>query len=80
MNADVAVIVLGLAILAILAILVGKTVDRQARDEAWRRIAAERRRNSERRRDLDDTRPPCSNPDCPLRGTDEPPPPDDSPR
>ncbi len=44
------VIVGGLALLVIIAVLLGvPLVDRESRRQAWRRIAAERRRNDEQR-------------------------------
>lgn len=70
---NVAVIALGLVALVVLATMVGKAGDSRARDRAWRRIAIERRRNWEQRRDLDIALP-CSNPNCPFRKFDEQPP------
>lgn len=48
------VIVLGVAVLLVIAIIIGVAVDRQSRDRAWRRIAYERRRNWEERHALSD--------------------------
>ena len=44
----------GLAAMVVLAVVIGRAIDRQARDEAWARIADSRRRNTERARELDE--------------------------
>lgn len=61
---DLAVLALGLAVLATLAMVIGSAADRRARDRAWRRIAAARRRDHEQRCS-DDTTGRCPHPDCP---------------
>jgi hypothetical protein len=43
----------GLGVLVALATLIGVSLDRQARDGAWTRIAAARRVNAEVKRDLE---------------------------
>lgn len=58
----------GLALLVIIAVLTGVSlVDRESRRHAWRRIAAERRRNHEQRQWLRDAahRTPCAR--CPYQ-------------
>ena len=41
----------GFACLVVLALLVGRALDRQAREDAWHRIATSRRTNFEQRRE-----------------------------
>jgi hypothetical protein len=67
---DVGVVVVGLAVLLLLAVAVGlrKQDEGLARERAWREIAEERRRNWEERRHLEDLRTDlelCR--DCPYR-------------
>lgn len=64
---NVTIIVLGVAVLVVIAITIGRVADRQARDEAWRRIARERRDIWEQRQALS-AGPACQNPDCPYWG------------
>lgn len=44
---------IALGILALLGVLIGRTLDRQAQEAAWRRIASARRDNADRARELD---------------------------
>lgn len=67
MITNLAALALGLAVLATLAMVIGGAADRRARDRAWRRIAAARRRNNEQRCSADTTGP-CPHPDCPRTG------------
>jgi len=62
---DLTVIVLGVVVLVVIAIIIGRAADRQSRAAAWRRIARERRRNWEQRQALSDG-PSCRNPNCPY--------------
>jgi hypothetical protein len=66
MITNLTVLALGLAVLATLAMVIGDAVDQRARDRAWRRIAAARRRNHEQRCGAD-TAGRCPHPDCPHR-------------
>lgn len=60
----VTVIVVGLAVLVLLSVLAG-LADRQSQDNAWRRIAGERRKLWEERHGSDPWT--CPIPRCPLR-------------
>ncbi len=66
MITNLAVLALGLAVLATLAMVIGDAADRRAQDRAWRRIAAARRRVHEQRCGADTTGR-CFHPDCPHR-------------
>ena len=66
MITNLAVLALGIAVLATLALVFGSAADRRAQDRAWRRIAAARRRNHEQRCSADSTGR-CTHPDCPHR-------------
>lgn len=70
---NIIVILIGLAGLVILAIIIGTMADRQSRQQAWRRIAVERRRNHEHHRDLRELITRCRKADCPLRTALDPP-------
>ena len=61
------VIIGGSAVLVLLAIAIGLLSDRQSREQAWRRIATERRRNWENRQAITSIVRRCRVPDCPLR-------------
>ncbi|HEY0816194.1 MAG TPA: hypothetical protein VGE11_23205, partial [Pseudonocardia sp.] len=64
---DLATVVLpGLVVLGALAWVIGR-VDADARDGAWRRIAAARRHLHEQERDLWECLTGDACPDCPLR-------------
>lgn len=73
----------GLVALVVLAITIGVASDRQSREQAWRRIAAERRRNWETRQAMARLARRCRKSDCPLRELIDQPsnpvPPDDAP-
>jgi hypothetical protein len=67
-------VIIGLLALVILAITVGTTTaDRRSQEQAWRRIAAERRGVREHRQDLQQLLTRCRTPDCPLRALLDPP-------
>jgi hypothetical protein len=70
----ISLIIVGLVSLVMLAITIGATADQQAQTQAWRHIAVERRRNQQRRRDLEELLTRCPKADCPLRSVLEPPP------
>ena len=71
-----AVIGVGLVALVILASAIGVASGQQSRNQAWRRIAAERRLNWENRQRLERLVRSCRRPDCPLRELFDPPPED----
>jgi hypothetical protein len=67
---DYTFVIVGVLVLIALAVAVGfaRAADGSARGDAWRRIAAERRRNWEHRqwiREAADVANPCR--DCPFR-------------
>lgn len=66
MITNLAVLALGIAVLATLAMVIGSAADRRAQHRAWRRIAAARRRVHEQRCSAD-TAGRCPHPDCPHR-------------
>lgn len=63
---DLAVLALGLAVLATLATVLGAAADRRARDRAWHRIAVARRHDHEQRCSAGTTAR-CPHPDCPFQ-------------
>lgn len=56
MSAAVVVIILGLGILVLLAVLIGRIQRGESQDAAWRRIAVARREIAEAQRQLDEER------------------------